>query len=124
LKVRALLVFALVALALACKDHEAEAAGVTKQYLAQMRAAIAKHKADTGQYPASLDDLVPNYLRKIHPDPLTNTTDWRVTTEETVLPSTDFQTATTTSEAPRAVIIDVHSNAPGTDRDGVPYANY
>ena len=124
MKVRALLVIALVALALACKDHEAEAAGVTKQYLAQMRAAIAKYKADTGQYPASLDDLVPNYLRRVPADPLTRAVDWRVTTEETVLPSADFQTTTTAGEAPRAVIIDVRSNAPGTDRNGVPYANY
>lgn len=125
MKARALLVIALVALAVACKDHEAEAAGVTKQYLAEMRAAIAKHKADTGQYPPSLEALVPKYLRVLHPDPLTHAVDWRVTTEETVLPSTDFQTATTTTgEAPRAVIIDVRSNAPGTDRHGVPYADY
>ncbi len=113
--------FALVALA-ACRDHEAEAAAVTKQYLVEMRAAIARYKAETGRYPDSLDDLVPNYLRKIHPDPLTHAADWRVTIEETVQPSSDFQT--TTAAAPTSVVIDVHSSAPGTDRNGVPYANY
>ncbi|MGZ5473474.1 MAG: hypothetical protein ACXW31_08680 [Thermoanaerobaculia bacterium] len=109
-------------LALACKDHEAEAAAVTKQYLAEMRAAIARHKAETGRYPNSLEDLVPKYLRAIRPDPLTQAADWRVTTEETVLPSSDFQT--TTAAAPTPVVIDVHSSAPGSDRNGVPYANY
>jgi len=48
--------------------------------------------------------------------------EWRIATEETVQPSSDFQT--TTSEAPVPVVIDVHSGAPGTDRNGVPYANY
>ena len=110
-------------LALACKDHEAETAAVTKQYLAEMRAAIARYKADTGHYPANLMDLVPKYLRSIRADPLTNAADWRVTTEETVQPNSDFQTATTTA-APAPGIIDVQSNAPGTDSNGVPYANY
>jgi len=109
-------------LALACRDHEAEAAAVTKQYLAEMRAGIAKYKAETGQYPRSLEELVPKYVRVIHPDPLTGAADWRVTTEETVLPNSDFQT--TTREAPESVVIDVHSSAPGKDRSGVPYANY
>lgn len=111
-----------VIVALACKDHEAEAGAVTKQYLAEMRAGIARYKADHGRYPASLDDLLPNYVRVIHPDPLTHAVDWRVTTEETVLPSTDFQT--TTLAPATSVVIDVHSNAPGADRNGVPYANY
>lgn len=111
-----------VLLALACKDHEAEAASFTKRYLEEMRAAIARHKAETGHYPQRLEDLIPKYLRVIRPDPLTHAADWRVTTEETVLPSSDFQT--TTSAAPVPVVIDVHSNAPGTDRNGVPYANY
>jgi len=115
-----LLLVALVVLA--CKDHEAEAAAVTKQYLAEMRAGIARYKADHGRYPSALDDLVPNYVRVIHPDPLTNAADWRVTTEESVQPNADFQT--TTSAAPAPVIIDVHSSAPGTDLSGVPYANY
>ena len=109
--------------AFACKDHEAERReALAKAYLAEMRVAIAKYKADTGQYPHTLDELVPKYLRVIHPDPLTNAADWRVTTEETVQPSSDFQT--TTAEASQPVIIEVRSNAPGTDRNGVPYANY
>ena len=87
-----------------------------------MRTAIAKYKTDTGQYPQSLEALVPAYLPGIPADPLTNAADWRVTTEETVQPSADFQT--TTVAAPASVVIDVHSSAPGADRNGVPYANY
>jgi general secretion pathway protein G len=120
LKVRALLVFAL--LALACRDHEAEAAAVTRQHLVKMRAAIARYKAETGQYPSTLEELVPKYLRRIPTDPLTQAADWRVTTEETVQPNIDFQN--TTAPAPTSVVIDVHSSAPGADRTGVPYANY
>ena len=120
MKARAFLLFAL--LALACKDREPDLGAVTKQHLAQMRAAIARYKADTGKYPERLETLVPRYLRAIPRDPLTNAADWRVTTEETVLPSSDFQT--TTAAAPASVVIDVHSSAPGTDRNGVPYANY
>ena len=88
-----------------------------------MRAAIAKYKADTGRYPVSLNDLVPKYLTAIPVDPLTQTAGWRVTTEETVQPNADFQ-STTTAEAAQPVVIDVHSSAPGADRNGVPYANY
>ena len=112
----------LALVALACKDHDAEAAAWTKRYLAEMRAGIARYKADQGRYPSTLDDLVPKYLRVIHADPLTQAADWRVTTEETVQPSTDFQTTTVAPAS--SVVIDVHSSAPGADRNGVPYANY
>ena len=110
-------------LAIACKDTERiEREDALKANLSEMRKAIANYKADRGQYPAKLEDLVPNYIRVIPKDPMTMAADWRVTTEETVTPSTDFQT---TTEAPApAVIIDVHSSAPGTDRNGVPFANY
>ena len=114
--------FALVAIA--CNDHQQqlEREAALKQNLMEIRKAIASYKADRGQYPPTLDDLVPKYLRAMPTDPLTHATDWRVTTEETVQPSSDFQT--TTSAPASSVVIEVHSNAPGTDRSGVPYANY
>ena len=93
-----------------------------KQHLAQMRAAIAQHKTDTGTYPRTLQDLVPRYLRTIPADPVANSAEWRVTTEETVQPSSDFQTSTATVTP--SVVIDVHSSAPGSDRKGVLYSNY
>lgn len=111
-------------LALACKGEQEriQREELLKTTLAQMRTALAAYKADNGRYPTALGDLTPQYLRAIPVDPVTNAADWRVTTEETVQPSSDFQTAT--SAAPPPVIVDVRSNAPGTDRNGVPYANY
>lgn len=118
---RAFLVLALLG-ALACKDHQAEREALLRQHLAQMRAAIARHKSETGRYPATLQDLVPRYLPSIPNDPVAQSNDWRFTTEETVQPSADFQTATVAVSP--SVIIDVHSSAPGADRNGVLYSNY
>jgi len=121
LRIRALVLFALVAIA--CKDRQQnQREEALKGHLAQMRQAIASYKADRGQYPPTLAALVPIYLRTIPSDPITESSDWRVTTEETVQPSTDFQT--TTIAPTSSVVIDVHSSAPGADRNGVPYANY
>ena len=108
-------------LALACQDKEAIRREETlKGNLAQIRRAIAAYRADNGRYPSKLQDLVPQQLQQRPADPFGG--EWRVTTEETVLPNSDFQT--TTSEAPASVVIDVHSSAPGKDSTGVPYANY
>ena len=120
MRIRALLLLALVALA--CKDHERiDREAALKTNLARIRQAINAYRAANGSYPHALTDLVPRYLSQIPADPFGG--EWRVTTEETVQPNSDFQTATTAA-APPAVIIDVRSNAPGTDRNGVPYANY
>lgn len=112
----------LALLALSCKDQERiQREDALKQNLAQMRSAIAAYHTDEGRYPPSLDALVPKYL------PAIPAGDWRVTTEETVQPNADFQTTDfqTTSAAPATpVVIDVHSGEAGTDRNGVPYANY
>ena len=121
MRLRALLILTL--LALACREKEDTARDETlKQHLAQMRQAIAKYRADTGHYPPSLEALVPRYLAAIPRDPVTRARNWRVTTEESVEPSADFTTGT--SSAPAAVVVDVHSAASGADRDGVPYSNY
>ena len=79
--------------------------------LAQLRKTIEMFHKDNGRYPHSLNELVPNYLRKIPPDPMTGSASWRLTTEETVQVSDDFSSST----APKSesVIIDVHSSAPG-----------
>lgn len=107
----------------ACKDEQRlRREEALKQTLAQMRRAIAGYRADHGTYPKTLEALVPKYLARIPVDPVSQSTHWRVTTEETVQPSSDFQT--TTAEAPASVVIDVHSGAEGMDRNGVPYANY
>lgn len=49
---------------------------VLRQDLAVMRDAIDKHFADTGRYPASLDEMVAsNYMRKVPIDPITERAD-------------------------------------------------
>ncbi len=107
----------LALLALACKDEERiQRDEALKQNLTQMRRAIASYHMEQGRYPPSLDDLVPKYLPSIPAG------EWRVTTEETVQPNADFQT--TTSAPSTSVVIEVHSGEAGTDRNGVPYANY
>ena len=77
--------------------------------LATMRDALDKFFGDTGRYPASLDELVARrYLRRIPPDPITESTDsWVV-----VAPPAPDQGA----------VYDVKSGAAGRTVDGRPYS--
>jgi type II secretory pathway pseudopilin PulG len=64
------------------RDREAELLYIGDQY----RAAIGRYLISGGQYPAELGDLVLDkrspavrrYLRRIYPDPMTNSIDWDV----------------------------------------------
>lgn len=84
---------------------------VLKENLFLMRDAIDKHFADTGKYPASLEELATKkYLRAIPADPLTQSqTTWVV-----VAPS----------DPQLGAVYDVKSGAKGTDRTGKPYAQW
>ena len=93
-----------------------------KDNLYQMRKAIDTFHDARGRYPHNLQELVPGYLRRIPPDPLTGIPNWRVTTEEVVTPSEDFSAQTTPKS--QSVIIDVHSSAPGADANGKAFADY
>lgn len=79
--------------------------------LHQMRDAIDKFYADRGRYPASLEDLVTQkYLRKIPPDPVTDSdTSW------VLIPPSDPQ---------KGGVYDVKSGAPGASRDGSTYDSW
>jgi general secretion pathway protein G len=76
-----------------------------------MRDAIDKHYADTGRYPAALEELAAKkYLRAVPPDPMT-------------------QSASTWVQVPPADarlggVFDVRSGAPGSGTDGKPYAQW
>ena len=123
MRLRALSLLALLVLAGACERYDAERDATLRQNVAGIRKAIANFRQDTGRYPYTLDELVPKYTREVPEDPFTNSNrTWRVTTEETVQPSSDFQTGT--AAAPRSVIVDVHSTAEGADRNGVLYSSY
>ena len=79
--------------------------------LAMMRDALDKRYADKGRYPPSLNDLVTEkYLRKIPPDPVTET----AATWVTVPPS----------DPELGGVADVRSGAKGVGRNGIPYAQW
>src|SRR5215831_13603521 len=58
---------------------------VLKQDLVEMRKAIDNYTLDKQSAPQSLDDLVPDYLRAIPKDPITQATDWVPAVEPVVL---------------------------------------
>lgn len=99
-----------------------ERADGLRQNLQNMRKAIAEFRAREGRYPRALQELVPKYLPTVPVDPVTNDKSWRVVTEETVQPSSDF--ATGTAPKTEKYIVDVHSSASGKDANGKPFADY
>ncbi|WP_317204288.1 competence type IV pilus major pilin ComGC [Janthinobacterium sp.] len=79
--------------------------------LRNLRATIDQYHGDTGQYPDSLEQLVEKkYLRAMPLDPLTDSSaSWIL-----VAPQDDA----------KGRVVDIHSGAPGNDRDGKPYADW
>jgi general secretion pathway protein G len=75
---------------------------------------IDQYTVDQNALPSSLDDLVrKGYLREVPIDPITGKADWDVDIGESSI-------GTTMSRG----VIDVHSNAPGKDSDGVSYRDH
>jgi general secretion pathway protein G len=115
--VELMVVMAIIALLLALalpryfKHLESSREIILKQDLAVMRDAVDKYHEDRGRYPDSLDELVSaRYLRALPVDPITERSDtWQV-----VAPSGDTAGA----------VYDIKSGAPGTARDGSPYADW
>lgn len=84
---------------------------VLRENLHLMRDAIDKHYGDRGRYPTVLADLVTHrYLRRIPPDPLTDSDQTWV-----VVPPPDLRNGR---------VFDVRSGAPGNGKDGSPYATW
>jgi general secretion pathway protein G len=89
-----------------------------KDNLFKMRSAIDNFYADKMRYPNDLNELVPNYLRRIPKDPVTDAEDWDVIMDD----PTNEETADTDPEAmTQPGVIDVKSKAPGTTLDGIAY---
>lgn len=82
-----------------------------KENLSTIRDVIDKHYADTGKYPANLDELVTKkYLRKIPVDPITDSNlTW------VVVPPDDAQ---------KGGVYNIHSGAKGKARDGTSYREW
>jgi hypothetical protein len=120
---RAVVLLALALCAACGPDERVAHEGPMRDTLAQMRSALAKFKDDNGRYPHALDELVPRYLPRVPEDPVTKSaTTWRLATEESVQPSSDFSTST--ADAAKPQIIAVHSGAPGTDSTGKRWSDY
>ncbi len=84
---------------------------VLRDNLSILRDALDKYYGDTGKYPDALADLVTNkYLRRIPPDPLTQSD----TTWISVAPADPAQGA----------VYDIKSGAPGKAPDGSLYADW
>jgi general secretion pathway protein G len=109
-----IIVLASVGLAVYANSVRYAREAALKQNLTEMRKAIDAYYADKQKYPPSLEDLVTEkYLRKIPPDPITNTADWQTTTS-------DRDPANPSAEPG---INDVKSNASGTSIDGTPFSD-
>lgn len=84
---------------------------VLRENLHQMRDAIDKFHGDRGRYPDALQDLVTGkYLRRIPPDPITDSAETWV-----VVPPGD---------AKKGSVFDVRSGAQGNGKDGTPYSTW
>lgn len=84
---------------------------VLRENLHQMRDALDKYYGDNGRYPDALPDLVSRkYLRRIPPDPVTDSDQTWV-----VVAPTDPR---------RGRVADVRSGAEGKGRDGTPYSSW
>lgn len=113
-----------LALSFACKDEKVQPnrEAALKENLVNIRKALSNFREDKKRYPYALEELTPNYLRVVPRDPVTGGPLVAVT-EEPVVASHDFD-GKSADPAPRAVVIDVRSSAPGVDSNGVRYSEY
>jgi general secretion pathway protein G len=88
---------------------------VLKNDLFTMRSVIDQYTLDKQKAPQSLDDLVAaGYLKTIPKDPITNTTEWDVQQEDSLM-AVDQQ---------EPGIVDVHSTSSITSSEGTPYSSW
>ena len=99
--------------------HRKAREAALKDNLHSLRSAIDNFHADKQRYPADLNELVPNYIRRIPKDPITDQEDWEIVMEE---PTEDEPENTDAEGNPIAPgVQDVKSKAPGQTLDNVPY---
>jgi len=94
-----------------------------KDNLFEMRKAIDNFYADKQRYPNDLNELVPNYLRKIPKDPITKAEDWETVQDNPSDPDQAADTNPDNAMQNGPGVIDVKSKAPGETLDHVPYAD-
>ncbi len=100
------------------------AENVLRADLSNMRKAIDNYFADKQRYPSSLQDLVPNYLRKIPSDPITKSADtWVEVQDQPDLEDPGDWSSSSWDDPVTASgpgIIDVKSGAEGETMDDPP----
>ena len=83
-----------------------------RESLAVMRDAVDKYRGDTGRYPETIEELVTKrYLRKVPPDPITESTETWV-----IVPPPD--------EPGQRKVWDIHSGAEGQGQNGSEYSTW
>lgn len=83
-----------------------------RESLAVMRDALDKYRGDTGRYPETLEELVTKrYLRKVPPDPITESTETWV-----IVPPPD--------EPGQRKVWDIRSGAEGQGKNGSDYSTW
>lgn len=83
-----------------------------RESLAVMRDAVDKYRGDTGRYPETLEELVTKrYLRKVPPDPITESTETWV-----IVPPPD--------EPGQRKVWDIRSGAEGQGLNGSDYSTW
>jgi general secretion pathway protein G len=95
-----------------------------KDNLFQMRKAIDNFYADKQRYPANLQELVPNYLRAIPADPMTQEVNWQEVVDDPL--TAGGGEAIPAETDPQAMsqpgVVDVKSVAEGETLEGKPYS--
>ena len=93
--------------------------------LATMRKAIDNFYADKQRYPSDLNELVPNYMRKVPNDPITKQADWELVMDDPLSSTSDGGEPIPAETDPEATsqpgVTDVKSVAEGVTLDNVPY---
>jgi general secretion pathway protein G len=93
-----------------------------KDDLHSLRRAIDDYYADHQKYPATLQDLIPHYIRRMPVDPITKSADWEEVQDNPSDPSAPPSTSSGgSSDMSGPGVIDVKSKAPGSSLENVPY---
>jgi general secretion pathway protein G len=99
---------------------------VLMENLFSMRKAIDNFYADKQRYPQNLEELVPNYIRRIPADPITQQVDWEEVIDDPLTQTGEDGQFMSSETDPEAVsqpgVVDVKSVAKGTTLNNVPYS--
>lgn len=93
-----------------------------RENLFQMRKAIDNFYADKQRYPSDLNELVPNYMRRLPKDPITMQDDWELIMDDPLSLEGGMETETDPEAFTEPGVIDVKSRAEGVTLDNVPYS--